>query len=328
MEATARPGFGWPPGFARVPDQAWARAPVDPFARAYDTLQGHAWYANLDPTVEEVTRWLAAGGCAIDYSGGTGILEGRLLPRVPAAASVLNVDASAKFLRLAVEKFGGDPRCAFRLLEYLPAQKRLQTLAEAAPGLPPVDGIVCANAIHLYPDVPAAARGWRAALRPGGRLHVQSGNVARGGGGLVIDSTVHAAHDHAVRLAAEEPRWRAYREVLGDARRMAAYREVRDRYFLPVRPLQQYEAWLRGAGFAVERVRHRPVEVRLDEWTQFLSVYHEGVLPWVGGTEKVDGRPPSPQAVRDRQELLAEALRAALGPRFTAEWTYIDAVAE
>jgi SAM-dependent methyltransferase len=320
----------WGASFPPVPAQAWTAAPVDPFARAYDELQRHTWYSNLDPSVEEAQRWLRGGGRAIDYSGGTGILEERLLPRMPDTAGLLNVDASPKFLRLALEKFGKDPRCAFRLLEYLPAQKRLQTLAEAAPGLPRVDGIVCANAIHLYPNVAETAQGWHAALRPGGRLHVQSGNIARhpdGSGPWLIDRTVQAIHDQATQLVAAEPRWSAYRAVLADPVRMAAYGEVRNRYFLPIRPLQQYEAWLREAGFTVERVRHRDVEVRLDEWTRFLSVYHEGVLPWIGGTEKLDGRAPTPQAVQDRQEILAEALRLAVGPKFTAEWTYIDAVA-
>ncbi|MEA3202695.1 MAG: hypothetical protein QOI63_361 [Thermoplasmata archaeon] len=316
-------------GFQPVPAQAWTAAPVDPFARAYDGLRHHTWYHNLDPTVEETARWLRGGGRAIDYSGGTGILTERLLPRMPDTAGLLNVDASPKFLRLALEKFGQDPRCAFRLLEYLPKERRLQTLAECAPGLPRVDGIVCANAIHLYPDVPGTAAGWHAALRPGGRLHVQSGNIARGNGAdaWVIDATVQAAHDQAVQLVAGDARWKAYRGVLDDPARMAQYAELRNKYFLPIRPLGQYEAWLRAAGFTVEQVRHRDVEVRLDEWTQFLSVYHEGVLPWVGGTEKIDGRAPSAQAVQDRQDLLAEGLRLAVGPSFTAEWTYIDAVA-
>jgi SAM-dependent methyltransferase len=314
--------------FQPVPAQAWTGASVDPFARAYDELQHHTWYRNLDPTVEEAGRWLRGGGRLIDYSGGTGILEERLLPRMPDTAGVLNVDASPKFLRLALDKFGADPRCAFRLLEYLPAPRRLQTLAECAPGLPLVDGIVCANAIHLYPDVPGTAASWHAALRGGGRLHVQSGNIARAGSrAWVIDATVAAAHEQAKRLVQEDGRWKAHRGVLADAPRMAQYAEVSKRYFLPIRPLPQYEAWLRESGFAIEQVRHRDVEVRLDEWTRFLSVYHEGVLPWVGGTAKVDGREPTPQAIQDRQELLAEALRLAVGPSFTAEWTYIDAVA-
>ncbi|MFO1534803.1 MAG: class I SAM-dependent methyltransferase, partial [Thermoplasmatota archaeon] len=289
--------------FPTVPAQAWVAAPVDPFARAYDELQRHTWYSNLDPTVQEVAGWLRDGGRAIDYSGGTGILEERLLPGLPPTAGLLNVDASAKFLRLAAEKFRHDPRCAFRLLEYLPAQGRLQTLQEATPGLPPVDGIVCANAVHLYPDVAATAQGWHAALRPGGRLHVQSGNIAhavQGQPAWLIDGTVQAAHDHAVRLVTQEPRWSAYRQVLADRARMARYDELRRRYFLPLRPLEQYEAWLRSAGFTIERVRHRPVDVRLDEWTRFLGVYHDGILPWVGGTEKIDGRAPSAQAVQDR----------------------------
>lgn len=322
----------WPPGFQRLPAEPWLEAPVDAFARDYDALQHHTWYANLDPTVAEVAAWAREDGLVLDYSGGTGILEERLLAAAPGTdAALLNVDASAKFLRLAAGKLGGDPRCGFRLLPFLAAQERLQTLEETAPELAGrVDGVVCANAIHLYPDPASAMRAWRWALRPGGRLHVQTGNAARAGrpaGLWVIDATVRAAAAAARAIVRREPRYAAYREALDDPARMAGYDAFLARYFPPVRGVEEYARLLEAEGFRVEEVREREVPVRLDEWTRFLSVYHEGILPWIGGTAKTDGRPPAPQAVQDRLVLLAEALRDAVGgPAFTAQWCYLDAV--
>jgi SAM-dependent methyltransferase len=327
MRATSLP---WPPGFERIPDEPWARAPVDPSAQAYDGLQRHGWYANLDPTVRRVAGWLEEGGLALDYSGGTGILEQRLLAGHPGTqAGIVNVDASPKFLRVAVERLGHDPRCAFRLLGLRRGEGRLATLAEAVPELATrgLDVVACANAVHLYPDPPAVMQGWAQALRPGGRLHVQSGNVPRpGAGARTIDATVAAAEEAARALALEDARYAPYRAALADPRRMEGYAALRRRFFPPPRPLAQYLAWLEAAGFAVDAVRHEPVEVRLDEWTEFLAIYHEGILPWVGGAERVDGAAPSAQAVEDRVALLRQALRQAIGSeRFTAEWTYVDA---
>jgi len=325
----------WPAGFVRVPDEPWAHATPDPFGAGYDAVQHHGWYANLDPTVAEVAGWLADGALVADYSGGTGILQERLLAARPGSrAGLLNADASAKFLGVAAAKLGGDPRCAFRLLRALPDAGRLQRLEEAALELAGrLDGIACANAAHLYPELDSVAASWAACLRPGGRLHVQSGNVAQAAGpsagpgedGWIIDATVEAIGRAARRRVLAGPRFAAHQAVLADETRMAAYAAVRDRYFPPPRPLGAYLDALRGAGFVDVRVRRRPVEVRRDEWLRFLAVYHEGILPWVGGCARVDGKPPSDEAVRDRLELLEAGLADAVGPTFTATWTYIDA---
>lgn len=317
----------WPAGFARVPDEPWAKAPVDPFALAYDRLGSHGWYANLDPTVQEVAAWLEDDALVVDYSGGTGLLADRLLAARPdTRAGLLNADASGRFLRRAVEKARGDPRLAFRLLPF--AGGRVRPLAEAAPELAGrVDGLACANAVHLYADVREAAASWHAMLRPGGRLHVQSGNLAHGGDAWIIDGTVDAIDWEARRLVADDPAWARHRQALTDPGRMEAYDAVRRRWFPPVRGAEQTVAAIASAGFEVERVRHRDVTVATADWAAFLGVYHDGVLPWVGGCREADGVPPSAASVRDRLRLIAEGLRAAVGgPSFRASWTYVDAV--
>src|SRR5689334_19090201 len=187
--------FSWPDGTDRIPDEDWTRADLDTLALKYDTVENHGWYRNLEPTIDELAAYLTDGMTLIDYSGGTGILLDRLLHRLPdRQVGYLLVDSSPKFLRLALEKLGREPRVAFRLIEYLKAAKRLQFLQEV---LPPaivghVDGLVSTNAVHLYYDLGDTLRSWHAALRPGGRVFVQSGNIANpdaAPGTWIIDAT-------------------------------------------------------------------------------------------------------------------------------------------
>lgn len=323
--------FSWPPGFPRVPDEDWTRAPVDSLAAKYDRVEKHGWYANLDPTVEDLAGRLREGDVMLDYSGGTGILIDRLLKARPALSfGVVNVDSSPKFLALALQKLGSEPRVAFRLLRYLKEEKRLQLLDEVlerpmlARG---VDVLASANAVHLYYDLPDTLRSWLRVLRPGGHVHVQSGNIAAAGpeGRWIIDETVDAIGHAARALVREDPRWSPYRGVLDDAKRMAEHDAVRRKFFLPARPLSFYVDALEEAGFVDVQVRTRPVRARTKEWYEFLQVYHEGVLGWVGGSERVEGQAPSEAALRDRKDLMWEALRRVVDGKdeFDATWTYV-----
>ncbi len=56
--ATRPASFAWPPGWDRVPDETWTQEPVDDFGTAYDNVDRHGWYRNLDPTVEELAHLL------------------------------------------------------------------------------------------------------------------------------------------------------------------------------------------------------------------------------------------------------------------------------
>ena len=168
-------------GFARVPDEEWTRQPVDTFGLHYDTVENHGWYKNLDPTVEDLARFLTGDQILVDYSGGTGILLDRLKLRIfDRRFGMLIVDSSPKFLRVALDKFQDDDRVAFRCLRWLKEDKRLQLLEEVlgaellARG---VDAIASTNAIHLYLDLPGTLAWWARVLRPGGRVFVQSGNI-------------------------------------------------------------------------------------------------------------------------------------------------------
>jgi SAM-dependent methyltransferase len=324
----------WPAGFARVPDEDWVRAPTEALALKYDTVQDHGWYRNLDRTVEQLAAELGPGDLLLDYSGGTGILAGRLLEEVAERNfGLLIVDSSPKFLRVALEKLAGHERIAFRLLGYLRVERRLQLAQEVVgPALVErgVDAVVSTNAVHLYYDLEDTLRSWNALLRPGRRAFVQSGNI--GVPGLpedtwIIDETVEAIQAAVVELVRTSDEWNEYRAVLDDPARMAAYDELRRKFFLPVRPLGYYVEALEAAGFTVEDVEHRPVGAHVDQWYEFLATYHEGVLGWVGGSERVKGSPPSEHAVEDRLRVLRAAMDVVFGgsPSFRASWTYITA---
>ncbi|HWL32687.1 MAG TPA: methyltransferase [Gaiellaceae bacterium] len=321
----------WPAGFGRIPDDDWVGQPPETLALTYDTVQDHGWYRNLDPTIERLTVKLRRGDILLDYSGGTGILAERLLHVLDLEIGILIVDASPKFLRVALDKLGGDERVAFRLIRYLKDERRLQTLQEVIeePLLERgVDAVSSTNAIHLYYDLEDTLRSWRALLRRGGSAFVQSGNIGvpeLRQGSWIIDETVEAISAAAEELVRTDDRYAAYRSGLDDARR-AAYDELRHKFFLPVRPLAHYVDALEAAGFRVDRVEHRTIAADTAEWTAFLSAYHEGVLGWVGGSERIEGEPPAAEAVADRLRLLDESVERVFGGgSFDAVWTYIEA---
>ena len=321
----------WPPDFARIPDEEWVAGPIETLARKYDTVEHHGWYRNLEPTVAQVAGYLRDGHRMIDYSGGTGILIDRILAALPAvAADYLLVDSSPKFLRLAVDKLGGDPRVAFRLIRFLRDARRLELLDEVVPAslMGGFDALTSTNAIHLYYDLPDTLASWRRALRGGALAFVQSGNVRNPdapAGSWIIDETVERVHRAAVARARDDVRFRRFADVLGDPARMRAHDEVRVKYFLPVRPLGHYTAALEAAGFAIVAVEARPIEARVDEWFQFLAAYHDGVLGWAGGTRRVEGADPDDETVALRLELIRASLDDlfAGAPTFVAAWTYL-----
>jgi SAM-dependent methyltransferase len=322
----------WPAGFPRIPEADWTASPIETLARKYDSVEHHGWYRNLEPTIDELRATLRDGDVVCDYSGGTGILADRLFHAAPALrAGVLIVDSSPKFLRLALEKLRGDDRLGFRLIEFLRAERRLQRLDEVLE--PPMltrglDALVSTNAIHLYYDLPDTIASWLRALKPGAPVLVQSGNIRNpdaAPGTWIIDETVEAIQAIALELVRSDPRFTAYRAITEDGARMAKYDDLRKKYFLPVRPLAYYLEVFRAAGMTIERVACHPIEARLVEWFEFLAAYHDGVLGWVGGVDKLEGRAPTDEAVRDRLALMRLSLDRLFDRKdaFRASWTYV-----
>jgi ubiquinone/menaquinone biosynthesis C-methylase UbiE len=315
-----------------VPDEEWASESVDTFGLAYDTVEHHGWYRNLDWTVEQLASALTDGQLLVDYSGGTGILLDRLKLRVfDRAIGMLIVDSSAKFLRVAVEKFKTDERVGFRLIRYLKDRRRLQYMDEVFE--PPlldrgVDVIVSTNAIHLYFDLPQTLQSWARVLKPEAKVFINSGNIRNPNARpneWILDETVWVIHEVAEGLVRTDPKYARYRPALDDSERMAAHMAHRDKVFLAPRPLAYYLETLESEGFAIDAVTDRTILASVDDWFELMSAYHEAVLGWVGGSVKVDGKPPTEDAIRDRLDLIRHSIDVLFGGRkdFKACWTYI-----
>lgn len=322
----------WPADFPRIPLAEWVDQPVEALALNYDTVENHGWYANLDHTVDQVAHFVRPGDLLVDYSGGTGILAKRLLDRLQRRrAGILIVDSSPKFLRLALEKFRDESRMAFRRIRWLRDERRLERLDEVVGEAlmeRGVDAILSTNAIHLYHDLEETLASWHHLIRTSGRVFVQSGNIRNPempDDEWIIDETVGVIHEAAREKVRRDERFAAYRDWLDDTEHMEAHDRLRDRYSLPVRPLEHYLGLLRDQGFDILSVERRRIPARVDEWYEFLSVYHEGVLGWMGGAEKVTGTAPSEEVVDDRLTLMREAMEEVFGGAFEfgASWTYI-----
>ena len=326
--------FKWSASFPRWPSEAWAEAPLETLALKYDTVELHGWYDNLNLTVEQILEDLEDGETVIDYSGGTGILAKRLIDASPDRQyGIIIADSSPKFLRLALEKFRTEPRLAFRLIQYLKEQRRLQTLdevvdAEALGSL--ADGLVSTNAIHLYYGLQETLSSWKRMLRPGGRVYIQSGNINNPDaetGSWIIDETVEHIHHAAVEMVRHQSEYKDLRSALDNHDYMQAHDRLRAKYFLPVRPLTTYTDAIEAAGLDITDVCCRSIPARVDEWNSFLSVYHEGVLGWVGGAQKITGEVASADVVERRKRLIRTAMDHVFegSDTFDANWTYIRA---
>jgi ubiquinone/menaquinone biosynthesis C-methylase UbiE len=331
----AAQAFHWPAGVSRLPDEEWVTQAPDAFGRQYDSVDNHGWYRNLDRTVAQLADELSPGDVLVDYSGGTGILLDRLRLRVfdrPLGMAI--VDSSPKFLRVAIDRFRDDPRVAFRLLRYRKEEKRLDRLDEVLdPALLDrrIDAIVSTNAVHLYTDLAGTLASWGRVLRPGGKVFINSGNIrnpAARANEWILDETVYVVHEVASGLVRTDPRYSAYRGALDDPDRIRRHLAFRDRVFVPPRALAFYEQELRAAGFEVVDVSNATIVADVDDWFEFLKAYHEAVLGWVGGSAKVEGAPPSGQAVADRLALIRHAMEVIFGGRqtFLCCWTYLRAV--
>ena len=326
--------FAWPAGFDRIPDEEWTRAPISEAGLAYDHVDEHGWYDNLNPSVAQLAAHLQDGDILVDYSGGTGILIDRLRLRIfDRAVGIIVVDASAKFLRVAHEKYKDDPRFAARLLRFIKEEKRLQSLDDVlGPELLErgVDAIAAVNAIHLYPDLDEVASAWVRALKPGGKVFINSGNLRNPSakpGEWILDETVWVINDLAESLVRSDARYEHYRDVLDDTQRLQAHHAHRDRVFMHPRPLEYYTDALARNGLSVTDVSQATIVANVDEWFELMTAYHEAVLGWVGGTKRVEGEDPSEEAVRDRLTIMRHAIDTIFGGRdtFKACWTYITA---
>jgi ubiquinone/menaquinone biosynthesis C-methylase UbiE len=105
-----------------------------------------------------------SGGVWVDFGAGSGAFTLALRDLAGPDVELIAVDrdqSSLRSLRSAMERqFPGAS------LQLINADFRQELL------LPPLDGIIAANAVHYVADQAALLRGWRHYLKPGGRLIV------------------------------------------------------------------------------------------------------------------------------------------------------------
>ena len=325
--------MAWPKNFKCIPNENWVDEPLQKLAKKYDTVEEHGWYDNLNITVSQLSKAFGPNDIIIDYSGGTGILTSRLMRTMKNnCPRIIIVDSSPKFLRLALEKFCTDERVAFRLIPFDREKKRLSTIEECLDNdilKRGVNGIVSTNAIHLYYELEQTLGSWKKILRPDGSLHVQSGNIRNPSNkdSWIIDETVEHLNNAAIRLVASQDSFISLRKFLDNDEHMKAHDRLREKYFLPVRDLDYYTKSLKENGFEIKDTQCHPINASVDEWYDFLSVYHEGVLGWVGGAEKVYNKKVSSHFVSLRKALMRLAMEDIFNgsDSFQAAWTYINA---
>jgi hypothetical protein len=128
-------------------------------------------------------------------------------------------------------------------------------------------------------------------------------------------------------IVQEDSSYQSLRQSLANREYMAAHDKLRQKYFLPVRELSYYTNCIESAGFQIEDVHCQPIKAKVADWYSFLEVYHEGVLGWVGGAQKVTKNAAPPELITMRKELMWKGMERIFEGRdfFDAVWTYITA---
>ncbi len=306
--------------------------PISIGAAAYhDAVSNVAYYIeNLDELADMVSKKFKDGEVVVDFGAGTGVSALRLVKKLNAKIKLVLVDNSASWLRKAYEIFISNPYVECFLLEKI--NERYATLAETI-GRNAADHVICANTMHLIPDIKEAFIGINEALKQKGTFTFQSGNIKRGDrekGVLMIDDTIKRVHDIALDIVRNDKKFVKYAKDLD--KRIEIEDTQRKFVFPDPRPIDYYLKMLESAGFVYEKPHYKLIRIAYRDWLNFLRVkrLQAGILPEVGGKN------PSPEEEHDRDELITMAsnklfkeLEAnnpmANDKYFTVEWIYVAA---
>jgi ubiquinone/menaquinone biosynthesis C-methylase UbiE len=314
----------------KIIDEAFLKSDVTEFALGYDKVKNHTWYDNLNYLVELSKTYFNEDDFIMDYSCGTGIFCERLLKSSISVPRILMMDSSPKYLKLSYDKFGRNYKFHFRVINYLKDEGRLQTISESMGKeyKDLLDGIVCTNAIHLYPTIDETIKSWNNILVKGGKLLINSGNILNptmDKDGILIDQTVNKIAEVSYDIVKNNPKYNKYVDLIENFDYINKHNNLRDKYFLPIRPIDFYTDELIRNGFKLIEVKSENVDAKVDEWFDFLKVYHEGIIGWVGGSKKITGVEPTEEEINDRIEIIKTALDIIFENKndFKACWNYI-----
>lgn len=311
-------------------DESFLKSDVTEFALGYDRVKNHTWYDNLNYLVELSNEYFNDDDFIMDYSCGTGIFPERLLKSTISCPRILMMDSSPKYLKLSYDKFGNNYKFFFRLIKYLKEENRLQTIDESIGEdyKELLDGIICTNAIHLYPTISDTIKSWDKLLVKGGKLLINSGNIfnsSMDSESKLIDQTVNEIDKLSYRIVKETPKYSKYCDLINDVDYIKKHDSLRDKYFLPVKNIEYYTDEILKNNFKILEIKTINIDAKVDEWFEFLKVYHEGIISWVGGANKITGVEPKKDAVEDRIDIIKLALNEMFNNNndFKACWNYI-----
>lgn len=308
----------------RLYNEQIANSPITEFALGYDEVKHHSWYDNLDYLIKLSGELFSNDSFIMDYSCGTGIFCEKM-DSYGLTPSVLMADASLKYLRLSYEKFKDTPSYSFRLLDL---KKSIgESIVDNIDGK--LDGIVCANAIHLYPTIDETISEWNKLLKTGGKLLINSGNInnpkMKTPSSVLIDQTVNDIFSISFDIVKNNKSYHQYLGKLSDIPYMEKYVQLKNKYFLPIRNIEYYTNSLYKNGFVVKEIKTIDVKSNVKEWFDFLKVYDEGILGWIGGVEKVSGDIANLTDIQNRLDIMEEAINIIFNNNnnFNANWNYI-----
>jgi len=297
----------------------------------HDAVINASWnHECLDYLISIAEPNIHENDIVVDFGAGTGTSSIRILKKLRTKIRLWLVDNSPAWLGKAYELLSSRPNVSFFILE----QKgdRHATLSETV-GKESVDSVICANTVHLIPNLKETFKGIADALKSNGNFVFNTGNVTREGrekGVLMLDSTVYRVHDIAIDIIRKDTKFEKYRENL--EKNVKAYNPLRKFIFPDPRPLQEYLTALKDAGFMCMEPYYKSIRLKYDDWIKFLRIkrLQTGILPEIGGKH------PNPEQEKDRDTLIIMAAQRLfkelekLNPfadnkSYLGEWIYISA---
>ena len=176
--------------------------PVSKGSTSYHNAVVNAPYylENLDVLVDLVKPKIRDNETVVDFGAGTGVSAMHLLRKLKAKFNLYLVDNSAAWLGKAYEILSNYSNVKFFLLEK--KEERYATLAETI-GEKEADHVVCANTVHLIPELENTFKCINSAMKQKGTFTFQSGNIFRQDrkkGVLMVDDTIIRVHDIALDM--------------------------------------------------------------------------------------------------------------------------------
>ena len=79
-----------------------------------------------------------------------------------------------------------------------------------------------------------------------------------------------------------------------------------------------------GTGAIMNALAAGDIDAHVDQWYEFLATYHEGVLGWVGGVQRLEGAETEPDAIHHRLAIIRQSMHEIFQGKsnFQAIWTY------